>query len=73
VGVLVDHHQAAADRVGEELLRVDRAGLVLQRDEQVVGVVDDAAAGGERVCPNWLARKSMISVWRASDPCAISP
>jgi hypothetical protein len=44
VGVLVDHHEVAADRVGEEVLRVDRAGLVLQREEQVVGV-DDAAAG----------------------------
>jgi hypothetical protein len=54
VGGLVDHHGVAADRVGEEVLEVDRAGLDLQREEQVVGVVDDAAAGGERVGPEPL-------------------
>ena len=51
VGELVHHQQVAVDRVGEEGSRVDRAGLVLQGEEQVGGVVDDPPAGGERVGP----------------------
>jgi hypothetical protein len=35
VGVLVYHQEVAVDRIGEGGPRVDRAGLVLQREEQV--------------------------------------
>jgi hypothetical protein len=49
VGELVDHHRVAAGRAGEEELGVDRAGLGLQREQEVVVVVDDAAAGREVV------------------------
>jgi hypothetical protein len=70
----VDHHRVAADRIGEEELGVDRPGLVLEGEEQIVVVVDDPAAGGERVgVPNCWDRKSRISPWRASEPSAISP
>jgi len=49
VGELVHDHRVAVGRGGEEELGVDGAGLGLQRELEVVVVVDDAAAGRERV------------------------
>jgi len=45
----VHDHRVAVGRGGEEELGVDGAGLGLQRELEVVVVVDDAAAGRERV------------------------
>ena len=45
----MDDHRVAAGRAGEEQLGVDGPGLGLQGEEEVVVVVDDAAAGRERV------------------------
>jgi hypothetical protein len=48
VGELVDDYRVAVGWAGEEVLGVDRAGLGLQGEQEVIVVVDDAA-GGERV------------------------
>jgi hypothetical protein len=42
VGELVHQQQVAVDRVGEERPWIDRPGLVLEGEEQVGSVVDDA-------------------------------
>ena len=49
VGELVDDDAVGADLVVEELLRVDRARLVLEREADARQVIDDAADVAERI------------------------
>ena len=73
VGEFVDHDAVAGRADRGRSPRVDRPGLVLEREAEPGEVVDDPAAGRERIRPEEPARNSMISGWRANDRSALSP
>ena len=62
-------------RVGEEVPRVDRPGLVLQREtRRPAGVVDDAAGGAERVGAEVRREEAHdLRLPRSNEPCTTEP
>ncbi len=46
---LVNEDEVTGDRIREEELRVERPGLVLEREVEVLGIIDHAARGPERI------------------------